>query len=342
MEGGERVPAWKKFRPFFKVRFFRITNQSLNLLGRYQKVQKFDFVGGSSKRLKIHASMVVFDVLHMLCEKMGEEDRVEEYGLFIRTKTNTHGALLRSEDYVLDICSILEERNIPFNLFFKKLLWFGPTKFQNNMYNQLIFDQVWNDFVAGNYAIENRSGLFAQQDVPTLICWAFIAKFSEPSLDGLLSRLDAYVPSNLRDIMSEDSWRDKLSGVFNNLDRDPSVARKEFLTILSNGHDLYGSRFFHLPQVFDNRVGSPAILAINRSGIFFLDGVSKQIKLKYNFNEVVSMRRLGSQSKGKHFIDLKLGNLMVQRVTRCETWQGTEIVGIISWFIRTNAEHQSK
>ena len=45
--------------------------------------------------------------------------------------------------------------------------------------------------------------------------------------------------------------------------------------------------------------------------------------LAYTFNEIVSTRRLGSRATGKHFVDLKLGNLMVQRVTRCETQQVT-------------------
>ena len=56
--------------------------------------------------------------------------------------------------------------------------------------------------------------------------------------------------------------------------------------------------------------------------------------LSYTFNEVVSTRRLGSRANNKHFVDLKLGNLMVQRVTRCETRQGMEITSIISAYIR--------
>ena len=48
-------------------------------------------------------------------------------------------------------------------------------------------------------------------------------------------------------------------------------------------------------------------------------------------------------NKKKHFVDLKLGNLMVQRVTRCETRQGMEICSIISAYLSAFAEqhHQS-
>lgn len=76
--------------------------------------------------------------------------------------------------------------------------------------------------------------------------------------------------------------------------------------------------------------------------------------MTYSFNEIVSTRRLGSRASGKHFVDLKLGNLMVQRVTRCETRQvrlvlacplsahqcikGMEITSIISAYIQAFVE----
>ena len=65
--------------------------------------------------------------------------------------------------------------------------------------------------------------------------------------------------------------------------------------------------------------------------------------LTYSFKEIVSTRQLGSKHNNKHFVDLKLGNLMVQRVTRCETRQGMEICSIISAYLSAFVEqhHQS-
>ena len=62
--------------------------------------------------------------------------------------------------------------------------------------------------------------------------------------------------------------------------------------------------------------------------------------LSYSFKEVVSTRQLGSKNTNKHFVDLKLGNLMVQRVTRCETRQGMEICSIISAYLAAYVERQ--
>lgn len=279
--------------------------------------------------------MTVHDLLELLCKKMGEESRIGEYGLYIRTHTNTHGALLKSEDYIFDICSILDEKRVQYSLLFKKLLWFEDVPFEDQTYNQLIFNQVWNDFVGGYFAAMGATDMYATQDVPRLICLGFIATYDAPSLDTLLERLHEYVPSSLNMLYNDDEWHDKLSNVFHTLSMDAADARRDFLMTLSR-HPLYGSRFFMLPKVFDSRIGDGAVLAVNKNGIFFLDANSKQQRLKYSFKEIVSMRRLGSQSKGKHFIDLKLGNLMVQRVTRCETSQSTEIIGIISWYIHAS------
>ena len=54
-------------------------------------------------------------------------------------------------------------------------------------------------------------------------------------------------------------------------------------------------------------------------------------------------RSWAHNNKKKHFVDLKLGNLMVQRVTRCETRQGMEICSIISAYLSAFVEqhHQS-
>lgn len=82
----------------------------------------------------------------------------------------------------------------------------------------------------------------------------------------------------------------------------------------------------------------PCTLCINRAGISFLHPQTHARLLSYSFNEVVSTRRLGSRASSKHFVDLKLGNLMVQRVTRCETRQGTEITSIISSYVSAFVE----
>jgi myosin-15 len=159
----------------------------------------------------------------------------------------------------------------------------------------------------------------------------------QPTLEGLLNDMLRYIPTSLKPLLSDDDWASRLKEEYLRMrDLSPADSRKNFLEIVSK-LEMFGARFFHLQSVSDPRVAGPAILAISRQGVAFLHRDTHTPLLKYGFNEIVSTRRLGSQSSGKHFIDLKLGNLMVQRTTRCETRQSTEITTIISWYIR--AEH---
>jgi hypothetical protein len=129
--------------------------------------------------------------------------------------------------------------------------------------------------------------------------------------------------------MSEDEWQLALHDNYEPLTKiTPADAKREFLNILSKW-SLFGSRFFRLDSVSDSRIKGRALLVINRNGVAFLDPTTRATLLKYSFNEVVSTRRLGSRATGKHFVDLKLGNLMVQRVTRCETRQVGFVVVVV-------------
>jgi myosin-15 len=149
---------------------------------------------------------------------------------------------------------------------------------------------------------------------------------------------------------------------------------RQFLVIVSK-FPLCGSRFFYLESVSDRRIDGPCLMAINKSGISFLRPNTRDTMLAYPFSEVVSTRQLGVAAglnlrarpdPGKrpeeaagptmltersgparpaaHYIDLRFGNLMVQRVTRCETRQGAEITHVITAYLAAfvEKEHQKQ
>lgn len=302
--------------------------------GKYQKIQKLYMPGDRTKSIKVTSVMVVKDVLADMCKRLGDA-HVEEYGLYIRTESNKLGALLRNEDYLLDLTSILEERGVAFRLTFRKMLWFATSRFDNALFNTMIFDQVLPDFAKAHLFVLNElSREFKTDTLPTLVCLQFQALHPQPSLQTLLDDRDVYVPAPLAEALDPQEWVATLTKSYADVvELTPAEARRKFLQRLSR-LELYGSRFFPLDNVSDQRVGGAALLAINKGGIRFLDAETHATLLSYTFNEIVSTRRLGSRQSGKHFIDLKLGNLMVQRVTRCETSQSSEITAIISAYIR--------
>ena len=49
----------------------------------------------------------------------------------------------QSSDYILDITTIYERRNVPYLLYFRRVLWFASAKEKENVaYVTLMFDQV--------------------------------------------------------------------------------------------------------------------------------------------------------------------------------------------------------
>ena len=62
------------------------------------------------------------------------------------------------------------------------------------------------------------------------------------------------------------------------------------------------------------------MLAVNHEGISFLKPESHEPFMHHSFSEILSTRRYRSDSK-VNYLDMKLGDLMVQKILRIETDQ---------------------
>ena len=180
-----------------------------------------------------------------------------------------------------------------------------------------------------------------------ILCLIHMAQASQPSLPELLQTYQKNVSNDLEGYVKAKDWEVALTDEFGKIgDGLPPVdAMREALVAWSN-FKLFGSRFFPLEEVSDRRIDGPCLMAINKNGIMFLQPKTRDTMLSYSFSEVVSTRRLGAKAErsnaksGKHYVDLKFGNLMVQRVTRCTTRQGSEITNVISAFLGAYVEKQ--
>ena len=51
--------------------------------------------------------------------------------------------LSQPSDYLLDVTTIYERRSVPYQLYFRKVLWFAPVRDRDNVaYITMMFDQV--------------------------------------------------------------------------------------------------------------------------------------------------------------------------------------------------------
>jgi myosin-15 len=90
------------------------------LAGKYTKIQKLFLPGDRTKSIKIHAATSVLDVVRQMCEKM-DVTAVSEFGIYICMQTSEHGTPLQPTDYILDSTTILEKKNLPYRLYFRKV-----------------------------------------------------------------------------------------------------------------------------------------------------------------------------------------------------------------------------
>lgn len=315
--------------------------------GKYTKIQKLYLPGNRSKSIKINAVTIVSDVIQDMCAKMGVDNHAE-YGIYIFTQNSDHGMLLRPSEYILDTTTILEKRAITYRIYFKKFIWFASTKLDTAVYVTMIFDQVLPDFQSGKMLVlEDMVPTFLTTEFARILCLIYKAQASQPSLAELLTTYPKNVSNDLAGYVKGKDWETALTDEYGKVSESlpPVDAMRETLVAWSK-FKLFGSRFFQLEEVSDRRIDGPCLMAINKNGIMFLQPKTRATMLSYSFSEVVSTRRLGAKAErsnaksGKHYVDLKFGNLMVQRVTRCTTRQGSEITNVISAFLGAYVEKQ--
>ncbi|XP_046854905.1 myosin-VIIa-like [Xenia sp. Carnegie-2017] len=99
----------------------------------------------------------------------------------------------------------------------------------------------------------------------------------------------------------------------------PDFTKCPFNTEIVWKWQYYGSTFFHIRHCSHSKIGRECIIAINKNGVHFLDFQTKETLLSFSYNEVISTRLLISGERRRQYLDLKCGNLMVQKMTRIET-----------------------
>eukprot|EP00049_Salpingoeca_infusionum_P014556 m.275108 g.275108 ORF g.275108 m.275108 type:complete len:2303 (+) comp15693_c0_seq2:157-7065(+) len=312
--------------------------------GSYSRTFKIFMPGDRMKTLRFASTAVIADVLRTVCEKM-EQPMVDQFALFVHTEKSRFGTLIKPESYLVDIVSRLDAKQIPHRLYFRKIMWYGNESFTNTFYCSTIFYQTLADFVNGNLLpLKSLAPEVCATVLPRLVCLYYVATHPSFSKPELLATMDKYIPKRVVEIFPVEEWRAKASEQYDKLDLESAVdAQRVFMQTVKDHLKLYGSRFFSLEYVSDRRIGKPCTLAINDRGLVFLDKDSGATLLSYQFNEIVSFRKLGSAQSGSHFIDLKLGNLMVNKVTRCSTRQSHEMGPILSQYIAMDADsHRTK
>lgn len=284
--------------------------------------------------LQVKSCTVVHDAIVDVCVGLNINDPVEmeEYTLFVRTEDGVFSKLSR-EEYLLDVTAEFVRKKAHYDLIFQRTVWLYPlSHMDNEIYVDMMFHQCIFDYMDGLMIVWPGKTLTAESAEDMVMMGALLHRANEFVGLPTLKQLDVIVPKTVRNgpFMQPQQWLNRIQERLSSLASRSSLAAKAmFLGILSRW-PLFGSTIFLIKSI-PNMTGE-CKLAVNKKGISFLQRDSHEIILQNPFSEVLSTRRYRSDSGG-NYLDMKIGNLMVQKILRIETEQGSDISNLIGQYM---------
>ena len=306
------------------------------LIGRYSKHICISLPGNLSKVVKIYSHTTVHDILLSICEEMGitSGTLVKEFSLFIDFGEKTQILPLEPGEYVFDVMAMIEKESLGYQFYLKRSIWFHPLKLNNPLLVAVAYHQVLKNYLKGNIIVMDESGNI----VPTFLDKVLLIAALQHKATGNphppeRQEMAKIIPKCIMRSLTPQEWiqgvRDKFQDVFD----VNEVKAKIDLVYHAGTLPHAGSAFFRIFDVSDQRISGECLLAINKFGVHFLDITTHRSIFSYALQDVVSTRKVRSHD-GRQFLDIKFGNLMVQRIIRCETPQNHEIGPIIRQYVK--------
>lgn len=317
--------------------------------GRSARRQIYRLPGGAERVVNTRCSTVVSDVISELCNLLGVELEAEqqEFSLYCIVQGDAFTMPLAADEYILDVTTELLKSGQPFYLIFCRSVWHFPLKRDPTptpLYIEVLFNQVAPDYLEGLLLEVPING----GPLPDIVRdMARIAALLHRAADlnhvPAMKEIKFLLPKpalGIREIRPA-QWVSLVQSAWpavSNL--NPGQVKAQFLNVLS-AWPLFGSSFFAVkriwaedgPHVEDSSpLWRDLILALNRSGVLFLDPNTHETLQHWAFMEVISTRKVRSED-GALFLDMKVGNLMQQRVIRVQTEQAHEISRLVRQYI---------
>ena len=306
--------------------------------GRNAKRQIFRLPGGNDRVVNVRAATIVEDVLNELCSTLNIRSAHErqEFSLYCIVEGDTFTMPLQLEEYILDVTTELTKNNQIFYLIFCRSVWFYELKLDNPLYVEVIFNQVAPDYLEGFLVVmeDERLSQAIVYDITRIA--ALLHRAADLTQPPTLKETKYLLPKPAlaaRDLkpnqwvqMVNSHWVDERIQ-----DLTPNEAKCGVLEILQTW-PLFGSSFFTLRRINEPQPPIDYILALNKSGVHFLDVITHETVSSWTYNQVISTRKVKNED-GVLFLDLKVGNLMQQRILRLETQHAHEISRLIRQYI---------
>ncbi|XP_032227086.2 unconventional myosin-XV isoform X2 [Nematostella vectensis] len=314
--------------------------------GRQSKRQVFLLPGMVSKMIKIQTCSTGFDVIKEMCNEMElfTEDDYREYGVFTQLVKQNVMVPVQTTDYIMDVIGQLERQEIEFSLWFKRVLWYQPCHFDNELYVSIIYNQVMPGYMRGQLVGLTNGRTIGdaqfQNEVAEIGALQILATRTNLNAPAQ-SDVDSVVPKFMRERLRPQQWLILVQDHFRSFQgSSPHQARRKILEKVTKW-PFFGSSFFLVKHCSHPNVAGECVIAINKQGIHFISPASKQSLHNEPFPRIISTRILVSDKK-RFFLDLKIGDSMVQKVTRMETQEAKDIANLIYSYVSMTSEEMNR
>ncbi|KAH9517053.1 hypothetical protein DERF_007753 [Dermatophagoides farinae] len=313
--------------------------------GRTSKRQMYRLPGGTERILSTSCTTVVNDIIEEICLMLNVTNslEMEEFSLYCIIEGDPFTMPLNKDEYILDVTTELLKNGQLFYLIFCRSVWYYPLRLDSHLYIEVVFNQVAPDYLEGlliQIHGEKLSDDIMQQIARIASLLHRAAELEQmPTKDEIKYLLPKPVLA-LRAIKPM-QWVEMVQNHWNDMSAlSPIEAKAQCLDILQKW-PLFGSCFFAVKRIQnDFHTHLDHILALNKDGVHFLDMATHEKVWRHPFSEVISTRKVRSED-GTLYLDMKCGNLMVQKITRIQTDQAHEISRLISQYIEIEQHFKS-
>ncbi|XP_055797253.1 unconventional myosin-XV-like [Salvelinus fontinalis] len=305
------------------------------LAGRSSKRQLFLLPGGIERHLKIKTCSVSLDAIEELCNDMGLHrlEAMDEYAVFVVTHRGQNVRPLNKREYILDITTEAEPVDSNYSLWFRRVIWTQPLKFDNELCVTMHYNQVLPDYLKALLSVVPQSKASEQQLQQLAKLAALQHRAKDTVFLPTIGEVQEYVPPQLYIRQPPQPWLNMVTQHMQQVSPlSPHQARAQFLGLVS-AFPMFGSSFFYIQSSSNVSILAPCVLAVNQNGLHFLHKDSHEATVRYPLNEIQSTRTqrpTGGSSSSYPYVDILLGDLLTQRITQLQLEQGLELCRVIA------------
>ncbi|XP_041839844.1 unconventional myosin-XV isoform X2 [Melanotaenia boesemani] len=303
------------------------------MAGRSSKRQLFLFPGGIERHVKIKTCSVALEVIEELCYEMGlhRMDAIEEYAVFLVTNRGQNVRPLNKHEYILDVATEAEVVDTNYSLWFRRVVWTQPLKFENELCVAMQYNQILPDYRKGLLNVLPHGKVSDQQFHQISKLAALQHRAKDIIFIPSIHELSEYIATPLFKKQPPQQWVTMVTQHMQQIQAlNPHQARAQFLGLVS-AFPMFGSSFFYIHSSSSTTFYAPCILAVNQHGLHFLHKTTHDLMAVVPLVEVQSSRTQRPTAGTSYpYVDLTLGDMNTQRVIQLQLEQGLELCRVIA------------